>query len=64
MARRKKQVEINVNTYRVAGTPRAISHGQNVYVVKDGLIELPASETWYADLIAAGVLTQVEDDEQ
>ena len=45
--------------YRVNRAISQLSHGSNVYPVKDGLIDLPDGETWYTDLIKNGVLAPV-----
>lgn len=61
MARRAatKQIEIPVTRYAVRGNTATLSHGQEVYRVENGKVELPAGETWYQPLIEAGILAPV-----
>jgi hypothetical protein len=43
--------------YRVNRAISQLSHGDKVYHVLDGMIDLPVGETWYTDLINSGALT-------
>lgn len=44
--------------YQVAGSITNVAHGDAVYPVKNGLVDLPAGETWYQHLIASRRLVQ------
>lgn len=37
-----------------------VAHGQAVYPVVDGVVTLPAGETWYRSLVESGELMPVE----
>ncbi len=43
-------------SFRVTNGQVNFSNGGNTYTVTNGVVALPAGATWYADLVAAGVL--------
>ncbi len=43
-------------TFRVTNGQAFFSNGGNTYTVTNGTVSLPASATWWADLVSAGVL--------
>lgn len=63
----KKETKAPVNRYRLAEHYQItqLAHGQDIYPVKDGVIELPAltGQHWYKHLVDGGLLI-LEGDEQ
>lgn len=49
-------------TYRVTDGSSAIAYGSERYTVTNGLVSIPYTATWTADLIAAGILERVGSD--
>ncbi len=46
----------NMIRFRVVGDITMLSHLSNVFTVKNGKVDLPAGENWYADMVGAGIL--------
>lgn len=44
--------------FQVSGPIASLSHGQAVYPVTLGRVDLPAGEKWYQSLVAAGELSR------
>jgi hypothetical protein len=50
----------NIVRYRVAEGVLSISNENGYYPVRDGIIALPAKETWYLDMLGFTLLEKVE----
>ena len=57
-----KKVNENLRHLYVLGTISAITHGDQVYPVKDGAVDLPAAEEWWKDLKNAGLLSMAPEE--
>lgn len=63
MARKRVSVvEVAAVTYRVVEPGvTSISHGEQVYPVKDGLVDLPAGAAWVRELLENGMIVVAEE---
>lgn len=53
------QQVVTMVEYRVTDGSSRISYGGDSYTVTDGLVSLPYTATWAADMVAAGILERV-----
>jgi hypothetical protein len=58
------KVEAKAPAERFYTSRLSVSHGDRVYPVKDGIVELPAGESWYQDLIRSGALTPCKENKE
>lgn len=52
----KKNPMIKIAIFEVPGNMTSISYGQDVYPVVNHMVELPADQDWYQDMVKAGNL--------